>query len=159
MIAARKEYYLWKRVCLLPTILFIDIGQCRRADLDAKVKLILGNCWPFKGGDFPGRMERKVQAKDNRGQLTGAAPTSDQVIGSIEDMDKRRMTYLKKLMTKGEVFKAFRIGRKGTPIFTGWSSLSSVQEPGRNSVELGRRIRRCRGPQIKLIRSAPMGAS
>jgi hypothetical protein len=36
-------------------------------------------------------MEKKVQAKDTRSQLAGAAPTSDQVIGSIEDVDKRRM--------------------------------------------------------------------
>ena len=41
VIDSPNEYYLWKRVCLLPTILFIDIGKCRRADLDAKVKLIL----------------------------------------------------------------------------------------------------------------------
>ena len=108
VIDSPNEEHLWKRVCLLPTILFIDIGKCRRADLDAKVELILGNCWPFKVGDFPGRMEKKVQAKDSRGQLAGAAPTSDQVIGSIEDVDKRRMAYFKKLMTKGEVSKAFR---------------------------------------------------
>jgi hypothetical protein len=50
-----NEEHLWKRVCLLPTILFVDIGKCRRADLKAKVELILGNCWPFKVGDFPGR--------------------------------------------------------------------------------------------------------
>jgi hypothetical protein len=103
VIDSPNEDHLWKRVCLLPTILFIDIGKCRRADLDAKVELILGNCWPFKVGDFPGRMEKKVQAKDGRGQLAGAASTLDQVIGSIEDVDKRRMAYFKKLMTKGEV--------------------------------------------------------
>jgi hypothetical protein len=95
-------------VCLLPTILFIDIGKCRRADLDAKVELILGNRWSFKVGDFPGRMEKKVPVKDNRSQLAGAAPSSEQVIGSIEDLDKRRMAYFKKLMTKGEVSKAYR---------------------------------------------------
>ena len=74
-----NEEHLWKRVCLLPTILFIDIGKCRRADLDAKVELILGNRWPFKVGNFPGRMENKIQAKDKCGQLAGAAPSSEQV--------------------------------------------------------------------------------
>ena len=47
---------LWKRVCLLPTILFIDVGKSRRADLDTKLDLILANSWPFRIGDFPGRM-------------------------------------------------------------------------------------------------------
>ena len=59
-------------------------------------------------GDFPGRMEKKAQAKDSRSKPAGELPTSDQVIGSIEDEDKRRMAYFKKLMTKGEVSKAFR---------------------------------------------------
>ena len=31
---------MWKRFCLLPTVLFIDIGKCRRADLDFKINLI-----------------------------------------------------------------------------------------------------------------------
>jgi hypothetical protein len=44
-------------------------------------------------------MEKKMQAKDNRSQLAGAAPNSDQVIGSIENLDKRWMAYFKKLMT------------------------------------------------------------
>ena len=77
-------------------------------DLDAKVELILGNCWPFKVGDFPGRMEKKVQVKDHRSPLAGVLPSSEQIIGSIEDLEKRRMAYFKKLMTKGEVSKAFR---------------------------------------------------
>ena len=95
-------------VCYKRFSIFIDIGKCRRADLDAKVELILGNCWPFKVGDFPGRMGKKVQVKDNRSQLAGVLPSLEQVIGSIEDLDKRRMAYFKKLMTKGEVSKAFR---------------------------------------------------
>ncbi len=70
-----NKEHVWKRVCLLPTTLFIDIGKCRRADLDAKVEIILSNCWPFKVGDFPGRMEKKVQVKDNRSQLAGVAPS------------------------------------------------------------------------------------
>ena len=49
-------------------------------------------------------MEKKVPVKDNRSQLAGAAPSS----GSIEDLDKRRMAYFKKLMTKGESSKAYR---------------------------------------------------
>ena len=59
-------------------------------------------------GDFPGRMEKKVQVKDNRSQLAGVAPSPEQVIESIEDLDKRQMAYFKKLMTKGEVSKTFR---------------------------------------------------
>jgi hypothetical protein len=175
VIVTPNEYYLWKRVCLLPTILlFIDIGKCRRADLDAKVKLILGNCLPFKGGDFPGRMERKVQAKDNRGQLAGAAPTSDQVIGSIEDMDKRRMAYFKKLMTKGEVSKAFRaivLDAKVLPYsLDGLHFLLQSKNPAANPGEIPWNwdeeyvgaedpIQISFEGVIKLIRSAPMGAS
>ena len=76
--------------------------------MDAKVELILGNCWPFKEGDFPGRMEKKIQVGDKRNPTVGTETTLDQVIGSIEDLDKRRLAYFKKLMTKGEVSKAFR---------------------------------------------------
>jgi hypothetical protein len=108
VIDSPNEKHLWKRVCLLPTILFIDIGKCRRADLDEKVKFILGNCRPFKVSDFPGRMEKKTQVGDNRNPTAGAESTLNQVIGSIEDLDKRRLAYFKKLMTKGEVSKAFR---------------------------------------------------
>ena len=41
---------VWKRLCLLPTVLFIDIGKCRRADLDFKFNLILADTWPFLVG-------------------------------------------------------------------------------------------------------------
>ena len=108
VIDSPNEEHLWKRVCPLPTILFIDIGKCRRADLDAKVELILDNCWPFKVGDFSGRMEKKTQVGDRRSPTAGAESTLNQVIGSIEDLDKRRLAYFKKLMTKGEVSKAYR---------------------------------------------------
>ena len=53
-------------------------------------------------------MEKKTQAGDKRSPIAGAESTSNQVIGSIEDLDKRRLAYFKKLMTKGEVSKAFR---------------------------------------------------
>ena len=56
LFASPHEEMLWKRVCLLPTVLFIDVGKCRRADLDTKLDLILANSWPFQVGDFPGRM-------------------------------------------------------------------------------------------------------
>jgi hypothetical protein len=36
LFASPHEEMLWKRVCLLPTVLFIDVGKCRRADLDTK---------------------------------------------------------------------------------------------------------------------------
>ena len=86
----------------------VSLYRHRKMHLDAKVELILGNCWMFKVGNFPGRMEKKVQVRDNRNQLAGEAPSSKYVIGSIEDLDKRRMAYFKKLMTKYEVSKAFR---------------------------------------------------
>ena len=53
-------------------------------------------------------MEKRTHAGDKRSPTAGAESTSNQVIGSIEDLDKRRLAYFKKLMTKGEVFKAFR---------------------------------------------------
>jgi hypothetical protein len=62
-------------------------------------------------------MEKKVQVRDNRSQLAGVAPSSEQIIGSIEDLDKRRMVYFKKLMTKGEVSKAFRATVSDAKVF------------------------------------------
>ena len=93
---------------MLPTVLFIDIGKCRRADLDTKIDLILGNTWPFKVGDFPGRMEKQPDCP-KRGVEPGASPNrGPKVIGSDKDPDKRRLEYFKKLMCQGEVSKAFR---------------------------------------------------
>eukprot|EP01035_Chromulina_nebulosa_P069318 gene69318-biopygen18419 len=105
---------LWKRVALLPTVLFIDIGKCRRADLDTKVDLILANTWPFLVGDFPGRLEKTESATPptggpGPGPHPGISPARGvQVIGSVRDPDKRRLEYFKKLMGQGEVSKAFR---------------------------------------------------
>ena len=68
MVAASPyEDMLWKRVCLLPTILLIDVGKCRRADLDTKLDLILANTWPFQVGDFPGWMEKPDRANQRSG--------------------------------------------------------------------------------------------
>jgi hypothetical protein len=58
VLASPLDDLLWKRFCLLPTVLFIDIGKHRRADLDCKINLILANTWPFQVGDFPGRMTK-----------------------------------------------------------------------------------------------------
>ena len=52
----------WKRLLLLPTILFIETGNRRRADLSTKCDLILANQWPFTVGDYSGRMSKP---KDN----------------------------------------------------------------------------------------------
>eukprot|EP01036_Dinobryon_divergens_P061930 gene61930-biopygen33732 len=104
---------LWKRVCLLPTVLFIDVGKSRRADLDTKLDLILANLWPFQVGDFPGRMVKPdptiLQAPSHGvGLGTAAGGLAARVIGSAKDPDKRRLEYFKKLMGQGEVSKAFR---------------------------------------------------
>ena len=162
-----NEEHLWKRVCFLPTILFIGIGKCRRADLDAKVELILGNCWPFKVGDFPGRMEKKVPVKDNRSHFAGAAPSSEHVIGSIEDVDKRRMAYFKKLMTKGEVSKAYRAIVSDAKVLPySLDGLQFLQSPGEAAWNWDEEYIGAEGPilitfegVVKLIRSAPKGAS
>ena len=58
VVASPHDELLWKRFCLLPTVLFIDIGKRRRADLDCKINLILADTWPFQVGDFPGRMTK-----------------------------------------------------------------------------------------------------
>jgi len=141
--------------------------------LDAKVELILGNCWSFKVGDFPGKMEKKVPVKDNRSQLAGAAPSSEQVIGSIEDLDKRRMAYFKKLMTKGEVSKAYRAIVSDAKVLP--YSLDGLQflpsknpaaSPGEAPWNRDEEYIGAEDPilitfegVVKLIRSAPKGAS
>jgi hypothetical protein len=61
-----QDELVWKRLCLLPTVLFIDTGKCRRADLDFKINLILANTWPFLVGDFPGRMTKPDPAQISR---------------------------------------------------------------------------------------------
>ena len=110
VLASPLDDLLWKRFCLLPTVLFIDIGKHRRADLDCKINLILADTWPFKVGDFPGRMTKpkpvKFSSTPNRGPRPAAVPV---VIGSDFDPDKRRLDYFKKLMSKGEVSKAYRV--------------------------------------------------
>ncbi len=109
MLASPLDDLRWKRFCLLPTVLFIDIGKHRRADLDCKINLILADTWPFQVGDFPGRMTKpkpvKISSTPSRGQRPVAVPV---VIGSDFDPDKRRLDYFKKLMSKGEVSKAYR---------------------------------------------------
>ena len=104
---------LWKRVCFLPTVLFIDVGKCRRADLDTKLDLILANTWPFQVGDFPADRMEKPEPIMVRGSKQGMGPGTAaegvaRVIGSAKDPDKRRLDYFKKLMCQGEVSKAFR---------------------------------------------------
>jgi hypothetical protein len=111
MVAASPyEKTLWKRVCLLPTVLFIDVGKCRRADLDTKLDLILANAWPFQVGDFPGRMEKSESIAFRGPNGKGPKPATGvvRVIGSAKDPDKRRLDYFKKLMCQGEVSKAYR---------------------------------------------------
>jgi len=112
VVANPNDDMLWKRVCLLPTILFIDVNKGRRADLDAKIELILADIWPFKVRDFPGRMAKpepvKVSGAQIRDPRSAAAAAGATVIGSDRDPDKRRLEYFKKLMVKGEVSKAFR---------------------------------------------------
>ena len=141
--------------------------------MDAKVELILGNCWPFKVGDFPGRMEKKVQVKDNRSQLAGVAPSPEQVIESIEDLDKRQMAYFKKLMTKGEVSKTFRTILSDAKVLPysldGHQFLQSknpAASPGEAPWNWDEEYIGAEDPilitfegVIKLIRSAPKGAS
>ena len=100
-------------LCLLPTVLFIDIGgKRRRADLDCKINLILADTWPFQVGNFPGRMTKpkpvKISSTPIRGPRQGAVPGGAHVIVSDIDPDKRRLDYFKKLMSKGEVSKAYR---------------------------------------------------
>jgi hypothetical protein len=112
VVASPLDELLWKRVCLLPTVLFIDIGKHRRADLDSKINLILADTWPFQVGDFPGRMTKPELAKTTSGKnqkpLSVVNPVPAHIIGSDRDPDKRRMDYFKKLMSKGEVSKAYR---------------------------------------------------
>ena len=90
---------VWKRLCLLPTVLFIDIGKCRRADLDFKINLILADTWPFHVGDFPGRMTKPDPVQISRAQVrdsqSTAASACAQVIGSERDPEKRRIDYFK----------------------------------------------------------------
>jgi hypothetical protein len=102
--ASPYDELLWKRVCLLPTVLFIEVGKSRRADLDTKLDLILANTWPFQVGDFPGRMEKPdptiIRGLNHGAQAAGG---SARIIGSVKDPDKRRLDYFKKLMCQGEV--------------------------------------------------------
>jgi len=167
------EEHLWKRVCLLPTILFIDIGKCRRADLDSKVELILGNCWPFKVGDFPGRMEKKAAIKSSRSQPNVVAPSQVKVIGAGEDPVQRQLAYFKKLMAKGEVSKAYRAIVSDAKVLPysqdGLQFLQSKNpavSPGKAPWTWDEDNRYAEDPTpiafdsvVKLIRSAPKGAS
>jgi hypothetical protein len=89
---------VWKRLCFLPTVLFIDIGKCRRADLDFKINLILADTWPFLVGDFPGRMTKPAPAQFSRAQArdsqSTAASACAQVIGSDRDPEKPQNSVL-----------------------------------------------------------------
>ena len=95
VVASPHDELLWKRFCLLPTVLFIDIGKRRRADLDCKINLILADIWPFQVGDFPGRMTKpkpvKISSTPVRGPRQAAVPGGAHVIGSDFDPDKRRL--------------------------------------------------------------------
>ena len=118
-------------------------------------------------------MEKKTPVKDNRRQLAGAAPSSEQVIGSIEDVDKRRMAYFKKLMTKGEVSKAYRAIVSDAKVLP--YSLDGLQflqsknpaaSPGEAAWNWDEEYIGAEDPilitfegVVKLIRSAPKGAS
>ena len=106
VLASPLDDLLWKRFCLLPTVLFIDIGKYRRADLDCKIDLIFADTWPFQVGNFPGRMTKTKPVKFSSTPSRGPRPV---VIGCSDfDPDKRRLDYFKKLMSKGEVSKAYR---------------------------------------------------
>ena len=63
----------------------------------------VGQLSAIQSGQFSGE-----DGEEDSSQGNGAESTLNQIIGSIEDLDKRRLAYFKKLMTKGEVFKAFR---------------------------------------------------
>ena len=83
---------LWKRILLLPTVLFIDIGKSRRADLDTKVDLILADTWPFLVGEIPGRLEKTVSNIPANKPSPGSRPGHPsaqrvQVIGLNRDPD------------------------------------------------------------------------
>ena len=106
---------LWKRVCLLPTVLFIDIGKSRRADLDTKLNLILADTWPFQVGDFPGRLEKPDPTKHGSrasggksGPQAAGGRGAARVVGSDKDSAKQRMDYFKRIMCQGEVSNAYR---------------------------------------------------
>ena len=85
VVASPLDELLWKRVCLLPTVLFIDIGKHRRADLDSKINLILVNTWPFQVGDFPGRMTMpdltKTVSGKNQKPRSVVTPVPAHIIG------------------------------------------------------------------------------
>ena len=53
VLALPLDELLWKRFCHLPSVLFIDIGKRRRANLDCKINLILADTWSSQVGDFP----------------------------------------------------------------------------------------------------------
>ena len=53
---------LWKRICLLSTVLFIDVSSNRRADLIVKLELIMADQWPFKVGDLVPRARGETGA-------------------------------------------------------------------------------------------------
>ena len=93
VLASPLDELPWKRFCLLPTVLFIDIGKRRRADLDCKINLILADTWPFQVGNFPGRMTKpkpvKISSTPIHGPQQGAVPRGAHVIGSDFDPDKR----------------------------------------------------------------------
>lgn len=66
---------------------------CRRADLDSKIDLILGNTWPFKVGDSPGRMEKQPDLPPKRGVGPGPSPASGpKVVGSDKDPRREGLT-------------------------------------------------------------------
>jgi hypothetical protein len=108
--------------------------------------------------DFPARVEKKTHAGDKRSPTAGGESTSNQVIGSIEDLDKQATAgLLQEANDQGRGFQGLsgnRIGRKGLrtqpPIRVKLRGIgmrnTSVQRTPFEGV-------------VKLIRSAPKGAS
>ena len=107
----------WKRLLLLPTILFIETGDRRRADLSTKCDLILANKWPFTVGDYAGRMKKPDDdRKTNRNQLPVHSSPVESVAAITtvksfreEKADEKRLAYAQKLIQRGEVAKAYRV--------------------------------------------------
>lgn len=97
----------WKRFLLLPTVLFINTSKNRRAALTDKCALILNDTWPFRVGDYAGRMKKR-SAPAKRGGVKG--PEAVQVLeaSGLVDPKKKRMQYVWKLIERGEVSRAWR---------------------------------------------------
>ena len=91
-----------------PVVLFIDIGKNRRADLDAKLNLILADTWPFQVGDFPGRLEKPDTTKQGSRVMEGRSGPQSAAGGEVSRVVESDKDPAKKRMRQGEVSKAFR---------------------------------------------------